>query len=263
MKTISLVLLFLLFTPLSWGSESLFSFFRNHKLGSKVTALDEGFSELPDVEIYGQKFSVYQELASDKAIRKVGLYLRSNSTDASRVNLQGLFNRIRESIFLQIGEAEPIDLPNFQDATERTGSLYSWKNSGSILILEIVQSPSRTELNIQHSEIDYFTSNLGADTGAYLLPKLEANSGQLSIPASAPSPPDSDTVDTPPRKARETDIEAIRRPDLADGAEPSQPESILQNEESETATWPLVIAVIVVLCLVVILVQAFVRGRAS
>lgn len=262
MKIVFAICLLLFPTPLSWGTETLFSFLRDHQLGSKVTEGKEGFSELPDVEIFGRDFSAYQEIDPDGKIRKVGLYLRSNSANTPAPQMQGVFDQIRKSIISQSGESEAIEVPNFQDATERTGSLYSWKNGGGILILEIVQSPSRTEIIIQHSNFDYFIANLGADTGAYLLPKLEANSGDLNISASAPSPQEPESED--PTVEQDQKPESRQEPDgLASGDKSPQSEPTSHKEKSETPTWVLILGAIAVLGVAVILVRAFIRGRAS
>lgn len=262
MKIVSANCLLLFLTSLSWGTETLFSFLRDHQLDSKVTEGKEGFSELPDVEIFGRDFSAYQELDPDGKIRKVGLYLRSNSANTPATQMQGVFDQIRKSIVSQSGESEAIEVPNFQDATERTGSLYSWKNSGGILILEIVHSPSRAEIVIQHSNLDYFVANLGADTGAYLLPKLEANSGDLKISASTPSPREPKNENLTVEQDQEP--EAQQRPNgLAGGEKSQQTKTTSQKQESKTPTWPLVLGAIAVLGIAAILVRAFVRGRAS
>ena len=59
------------------------------------------------------------------------------------------------------------------------------------------------------------------------------------------------------------EIEAPRNPGLVGGAESSQPETTLRNGESETPSWPLVLGAIAVLGVAIILVRAFMRGRAS
>ena len=59
------------------------------------------------------------------------------------------------------------------------------------------------------------------------------------------------------------EIETPSKPDPARGAEPPQPEATLQNEESETTRWPLILGALAVLGVAVILVRAFLRGRAS
>lgn len=78
----------------------------------------------------------------------------------------------------------------------------------------------------------------------------------------------SKTVDRPSKtqSAQGGEPEAAiepRNPGLAKKAETSQPETALQNEESKTPTWPLVLGAIAVLGVTVILVRTFMRGWAS
>jgi hypothetical protein len=61
----------------------------------------------------------------------------------------------------------------------------------------------------------------------------------------------------------QVETEALRNPGLASETETAQPETTLRNEESEAPTWPLVLGGIAVLGVAVILVRAFMRGRAS
>ena len=68
MKTSFVVCYLILISPLSWGSENLFLFFRDHQLGLKVTSGNQEFNELPDIEILGQIFSTYHELDAERKI---------------------------------------------------------------------------------------------------------------------------------------------------------------------------------------------------
>ncbi len=263
MKITSVALLLLFFTPLSWGSESLFSFLRDHKLGSTVPVGDEGINELPGLEVLGHQFSAYHELDGDKHIRSAGLYLRRNTSDAPAAELQKVFAEMTRVIAAECGEADLFEVPNFEDATERTHSMRAWKDETSILVLQKTESPGRLEIDIRHVDLDHFTSNLGADFGSFVLAQLETKSGELSIPASAPSSRESETDDSPVEQDQETANELGHEPDLADGEKSDQDETAVQNEEGGTITWPLVFGAIAVFGVAVILVRAFLRGRAS
>lgn len=263
MKIISVVLLFLFIAQLGWGSEGLFSFLRDHKLGSKVSAGKEGFSELPEIELFGQQFSAYRELDEERLIRSAGIYLRRNTSDVPADELQRVFAEMTTMISSECGEAEMFEVPNFEDATERTHSMRAWKDENSILVLQKFESPGRLEVDVRHVELGHFTSNLGADFGSFVLSKLETKSGELRIPASAPSRRESEANDSPVEQGREVEIEANRESDLAVGVKSGQKESAVENEESDTATWPLILGAIAVLGVAVILVRAFLRGRAS
>lgn len=210
----------------------------------------EGFTELPEIEIYGQQFTAFYRLDENAKIRKSGVYIRSNKSDVSLADLQKIFNQIRSSIESENGESEDIGVPNFEDATERTGSLFAWKNKSHILILQKIESPGRTEIEVSLSDIDYFTSNLGADTGAYLLPRIDTKSGELRILASTPS-------------RREVDVESNGTSDLAVGVKSGPKELAVENEESDAATWPRILGVIAVLGVAIIFVRGFLRGRVS
>ncbi|MFC7337451.1 hypothetical protein ACFQY0_09715 [Haloferula chungangensis] len=70
-----------------------------------------------------------------------------------------------------------------------------------------------------------------------------------------------EVADEPSNPKVETD--APRNTGLASEDETSQPETNLRNGESETPSWPLVLGAIAVLGVAVILVRAFLRGRAS
>ena len=70
-----------------------------------------------------------------------------------------------------------------------------------------------------------------------------------------------EVADQPSNPKVET--EALRTPGLASDPPPSQPETTLRNEETETPTWPLILGAIAVLCVAVILFRAFLRGRTK
>jgi hypothetical protein len=263
MKIISLVLLLLFAAPLSWGDEKLFSFLREHQLGSKASQGKEGMNELPDVEILGQRFSVYLDLDSDKTVRRVGLYLRSNGKETPAVDMKEVFGGIRNSIVSQSGEAEAIEVPNFEDATERTGSLFSWKNKDDILILEKIDWPRATSIDILHSKLDDYTSDLGADTGAYLLPRLEAKSGVLRIPVSATTPTETKTDDPGVEPDQKRETKPGRGSDQEGGEKAVQADVTSRNEESDSARWPFVVGAIMIIGVGFLLLRKLLRGRAS
>ena len=263
MNIISFVLLLLLAAPLTWGSESLFSFLREHPLGSKAAQGREGVNELPDVEMDGQRFSAYLDLDSDREVRKVGLYLRSSGKEKPAVEMNEVFSRIRSSIVSLTGEAEAIEVPNFEDAIERTGSLFSWKNKDDILILEKIDWPGAISIDILHSKLDYYTSDLGADTGAYLLPRLEAKSGELRIPASASTPPETQT-DVPAGERDQMPVtEPGREADPAGGEKSAQAAATSLNQEGDSAAWLIVVGAIIIVGIGILLIRKLLHGRAS
>lgn len=188
MKIIVMVILSFLPSVKVIGSEGVLSLFSEFEIGSKMSSGEAGFAELPDFEVFGHQFSAYCELDENNAVKSVGFYSRSDASDESATELTRAFDRIKRSIVSETGEAGEIEAPNFQDATERSGSLFAWKDPDSILVLEKIHSPGRTEVIIRHSDFKYYTSNLGADTGDFLLPRIEAMSGELKIPL-ALSPP--------------------------------------------------------------------------
>jgi hypothetical protein len=262
MKIASTVCLLLFFTPLSWGAESLLSFLRDNKLGSTVSVGDEGISELPGLEISGHQFSAYRELDTDRSIRSAGLYLRRNTSDVPAAELRKVFAEVTRVISAECGEADLFEVPNFEDATERTHSMRAWKNEDSILVLQKTESPGRLEVDVRHVDLDHFTSNLGADFGSFVLEQLETKSGKLNISVSVPTPQEPKSDDS--TIEQDQDPEPQGRPDgLAGGEKSFQSEPTSQKEESETATWPLVLGAIAVLGVAAILVRAFMRGRAS
>lgn len=61
----------------------------------------------------------------------------------------------------------------------------------------------------------------------------------------------------------QVETEGSHNGSLAGGAETPQPETTLRNEETEIAEWPLILGSLAVLGVVVILVRAITRGRAS
>lgn len=260
MKNISIVLLFFLSAPLGWGSEDLFSFFSDYKLGSRMSSGNEGYNELSGIELFGHKFNSYYEQDEDKAIRRASLYLgkgRKGHDDPSG-DINDVFNRIRMLIVSVHGNAEPIEVPNFQDATERTGSIYAWRDKDTILTLEKIESPSRFEIIVQQTRYDYFVSTLGGDTRAYLLSNLETKSGELRIPAS-----ESEANDLPVKQSREVEVKANRESDLAVGVKSAPKQPAAENEKSDAATWPLILGAIGVLGVAVFMIRVFMRGRSS
>ena len=262
MKIFPAIYLLLILTPLSWGSESLLSFLRDNKLGSTISVGDEGVNELPGLEVLGHQFSAYRELDTDRSIRSAGLYLRRNTSDVPAAELRKVFTEMTRAIAEECGEADLFEVPNFEDATERTHSMRAWKNENSILVLQKTESPGRLEVDVRHVDLDYFTSNLGADFGSFVLEQLETKAGDLNIYASTPSPQETKSED--PTVEQDQKTEPQQRSDGLAGAEKSpQPETISQKEETETATWPLVLGAIAVLGVAVMLVRAFVRGRSS
>jgi hypothetical protein len=263
MKIISLVVLLLFAAPLTWGAESLFSFLREHQLGSKAAQGKEGMNELPDVEMDGQRFSAFLDLDSDRVVRKVGLYLRSSGKEKPAVEMNEFFSRIRSSIVSQTGEAEAIEVPNFEDATERTGSLFSWKNKDDILILQKIDWPGEISIDILHSKLDDYTSDLGADTGAYLLPRLEAKSGELRIPASATTPPETKTEDPVGERDQVPVTEPGREVDPVSGEKSAEAAATSQNQESGAARWPIVVGATIIVGIGILLIRKLLHGRAS
>jgi hypothetical protein len=261
MKIASAVCLLLFLAPLSWGAESLLSFLRDNKLGSTISG-DEGINELPEFEILGHYFSAYRELDSDSSILSAGLYLRRNTSDVPAAELRRVFAEMTRVISAECGEAELFEVPNFEDATERTHSMRAWKNEDSILVLQKTESPGRVEVDVRHVDLNHFTSNLGADFGSFVLEQLETKSGELNL--SGPAPPAQTPESEDPSVTQDRKPESPQRPDgVASGENSPQPETNLRNDESETPAWPLVLGAIAVLGVAVILVRAFMRGRAS
>ncbi len=263
MKTTSVVLLFQFFASLSWGSENLFSFLRDHELGSKVSVGNEGINELSPLEFSGNLFSTYRELQDDKSILSVGLYLRSNTSEASDAELQRAFVEMTTIISAECGEAEMFEVPNFEDATERTHSMMAWKDENSILLLQKFESPGRIEIDVRHVELGHFTSNLGADFGSFVLSKLKTKSGELRIPASAPQQREPEPIESSVEEDREVEVRAGRSREFVAVEKSIQHEQTVQNEESSALSWPLILGLIAVLGVAVFLVRAFLRCRSS
>ena len=76
MKFIALVLLTFLTLTTSWGSERLFAFLSEYELGSRVSSGEDGYKELPDLEIFGHQFSRAYQFDQNNAIKRVALYVR-------------------------------------------------------------------------------------------------------------------------------------------------------------------------------------------
>ncbi len=261
MKNVLIAISCLFFANLSWGSEDLFSFFSDHELGSKVASEHEGYLELPGIKILGSQFSSSCDLDEEKKIRSVSLFLRKKQ-DEDPADIHELFNRILKSLTSQHGEAGSIEVPNFQDATERTGSLYAWKNKEAILVLQKIQSPGQIEIVIQMSRFDYFASNLGADTGSFLLPEIQAKSGELKIAESASSPTGPSANDLPVEKNRKVESGKSREPDLEGEGKPVQIDPTVQEGKNDGRSWTIILGAIAALGVAVILGRAFLRGRA-
>jgi hypothetical protein len=244
----------LLVTPLSWGSENFRSFLRNSKIGSSIPTGDEGINELPELEFFGFKFTAYHEIDKNRSPQSAGLYLRRKTSDVPVAEMLKIFAEMAKVISEEYGEAELFEVPNFEDATERTHSMKAWKNENSILVLQRIESPGRIELDVRHVNLDHFTSNLGADSGSFVLKQLETKSGDLRLSGSA----------TPPQSPVREDSyvaldQKIEYPQGTDGVarreSSPQPETTLQSKEREVSPWPIALGVISILGLMLILVR--------
>lgn len=263
MKIISVVSLLLFIAPFSWGSEILFAFFRDHELGSRVSAGNEGINELPALEVLGYQFAAYRELDEDKSIRSAGLYLRSNTSDVPVADLERVFAEMNTVISVECGEAAVFEVPNFEDATERTHLMRAWKDENSILVLQKFESPGRLEVDVRHVDLEHFTSNLGADSGSFVFSQLETKAGELSIPESAASDRNREADTSAVEQDQEVEFELGREPGLAGREKSAQPRPTSQNEKSDAPPWPFVIGAIALLGVLALIVRGFFRGRSS
>lgn len=236
---IKLVLLSSLCANISWGSEKLFSFFSDHKIGTIVASGDKGINELSKLEIQGSEFSAYYELGDDKSIINAGLYRRINTSDASASELNKVFSLIRAAISAENGEAEIFEIPNFEDASERTHLMVSWKNESCILILQKLESASIVEVDVRHLKFDHFKSDLGADFGAFVLPRVESKSGKLKVPPSMASSSGGTEASDPSHKQRGLKVEAGSDRDLAlrNRADIAPKKPIEKGEKSDATMW--------------------------
>jgi hypothetical protein len=186
MKNIFLFLLFLIFSQVSWGRENLFSFLREHKLGTKVAVAAVGVSSPSEVELVGHKFEVSYSVDKEKAIKGISIYLRKNSRDGSPTTMQRIHQELTSEIVATCGNVKHFNVPNFEDATERDCEMSLWKNKNNILTLEKTVQPGDISIQIDYVELDYYKSTLGADLGDFMLSKLQTHAGKLRISADEP-----------------------------------------------------------------------------
>ena len=256
MKLVSTILILLFLSANGWAAEKLFSFFSDHATGSQLSSGEEGMTELPEVEIFGLQFSSYYELDADKTIQNAGLYLRSNASDVSTEDIQRVFGLIRSAIVAESGEAESFKVPNFEDATERNHSMMGWRDEDSILILQKFEFPGGVEVDIRHLNWDRFSSNLGADFGSFVLPKLETKSGELRIPSVLSSDREAEVSPPAVQPSRKIEMEAVPESVQVGNVKPDEERDSIRSEEADPAAWPYVLLAVALVGIFVIVVRS-------
>lgn len=249
MKHFLSLLLFLSFTPISHGSSNLLAFFRDHPIGSTLPGGKEGFNELPEREFSARQFSAYCDLDATESIVRAGLYLRRKTSDVPATDLQELFAEMKKEISAESGDAELFAVPNFEDATERTHVMSAWKDGDSILILQKFENPGRVEVDVRHVNIDSFISELGADFGGFVLPKLETKAGKLTLPQAAPQKPNQ---------------EAPKDDPASSPSQEGRPQSDSINSESrDFPLWAVIVGIMILLGVSVVLIGKTRRGNRA
>src|SRR5690606_36720094 len=121
--------------------------------GSRLPPKAAKNDELPHFELFGHLFSAYYNVDQEGLIRAASLQLR-RSSDPSLSQIPRLFERIRESLVSTHGQAEAIDVPNFQDGTVLSGVLYTWKSTDRILSLEKLEFPGQITIRFQKWDLN-------------------------------------------------------------------------------------------------------------
>jgi|GEM_PF-2597016 len=208
---------------LSWAwvtrvtaSEELLSFFSKYSLGSSFPKMEGEIVELGEVNIFGVNFSSYCMLSGSRAIEGAGIYLRaveiSKQTDLAD-QVERSFTQIRDLLERKYGNADVVEVPNFDHIRGQVHTMLAWKDEDSVLILNKIAGDDRSEVDVRHLQIEYYLSLLGSDHKKFFLGILAENTGILSQAFGVPDESDErsnprEVISESPPLGQQTELES-------------------------------------------------------
>jgi hypothetical protein len=166
-----------------------------------------------------------------------------------------IFRKLTGALEGEFGEGEVIDnIPNYGDGSEVKSSASLWFLRDEIVVLRLDQYSSRGGISLVRENSESWRNSMGADESVFWSKALDEKSEPQRQPESS--------KEHSPKWVTNEPLPTVSEPDTADNRGATQAESDAQNEERETPTWPLLLGAIAVLSVAVILVRAFMRGRA-
>lgn len=167
-----------------------------------------------------------------------------------------LFGEMSSALKRKFGAGKVVDdIPNYGDGSEVKSSASLWFLQDEVVVLRLDQYSSRAGIILVRQEAKSWRANMGADESVFW--------SQTSDRKSEPQRQSESLRQQSPSRIVNEPFPPGSEPEIADHMEMSPVETGGPSEGRDAFFWLLILGIIVVLGVAVIVIRAFMRGRAS